>query len=255
MLSVVRRVVSGAMPASPIRPTGKDQPPQDQPPKDHGQPDSGVVSALSAWSQASGSEHAALLALSVTRLLVPVVATATQADEATGADKESEMAIPTLIGTDGRAAIIAFTGIESLKRWRPDARPVPAVAGRVWHAAITEGQSVVIDIAGPVPFVVEGARLKALAAGEVPPHPHQDPDVAATISEVIATTPGITGFTLNPPNDVTDLAVHLTVTTPDAARPAAHAAANAAAQAIAQALAPRLRRGLEVSVEITAISP
>src|SRR4029077_4910792 len=73
-------------------------------------------------------------------------------------DKDSEMVLPTLIGRDGRPAVLAFTGLDALARWRPDARPVPAEADRVWRAAVADGCAVVIDVAGPVPLAVEGTR-------------------------------------------------------------------------------------------------
>ncbi len=94
-----------------------------------------VAAALGEWARGAGGEHAALLALAGARLLVPVVAMLTRLDEQTAAEKESEMALPTLIGNDGRAAIIAFTGVEAARRWRPDARPIPVPAARVWQAA------------------------------------------------------------------------------------------------------------------------
>ena len=152
------------------------------------------------------------------------------------------MALPTLIGNDGRTAIIAFTGLEPMRCWRPDARPVATPAARVWHAAVVEGQSVVIDVAGPVPFVVEGARLAALAAGEIPPRPHEDPDVRAVIDSVVAATPGVTAYTLAAPTAGGDLAVEL--------RAAEAGPARAAAQAIAMRLAPRFRRGVELSAAL-----
>ena len=80
------------------------------------------------------------------------------------------MALPTLIGNDGRKAVIAFTGTETISRWRADARPVPVPAARLWPAVAAEqADAVVIDVAGPVPLVIEGARLAALAGGAPPP--------------------------------------------------------------------------------------
>jgi hypothetical protein len=213
-----------------------------RPPGDDGRPARHVTTALSAWQQSHGSEGDALAALSSARLLVPVVAMLTEADEQTGGEKESEMALPTLIGNDGRTAIIAFTGLEPMRCWRPDARPVAAPAARIWHAAVVEGQSVVIDVAGPVPFVVEGARLAALAAGEIPPRPHEDPDVRAVIDSVVAATPGVTAYALAAPAAGGDLAVEL--------RAAEAGPARDAAQAIAMRLAPRFRRGVEISAAV-----
>ena len=205
---------------------------------DTGLADENVTATLASYHHSVASERDALLALSQARLLVPVVAMLTELDERTGGDKESEMALPTLIGNDGRAAIIAFTGLEELQRWRPDARPVPTPASRVWHAAVAERQSVVIDVAGPVPLVIEGARLAALATGSFPPLPHDDPDVRAVVSEIVAAEPGLAGFTLTPASSAADLAVTLRM-----ASAADADSARRAAQAIAVRLAARFRRG------------
>ena len=153
-----------------------------------------------------------------------------------GAEKETEMALPTLIGNDGRKAVIAFTGTETLRRWREDARPVPVPGRSVWAAARAEADAVVIDVAGPVPLVVEGARLTALANGEPPPLPHEDPDIRAEIEAVTS------GFTLEPGGRDADL----TVTARD--RRPIHRPSSAAARRRGQIsrlrLAPRLRRGI-----------
>jgi hypothetical protein len=138
------------------------------------------------------------------------------------------MALPTLIGNDGRAAVIAFTSSETLSSWRQDARPVPVAAARLWAAALTEADAVVVDIAGPVPLVVEGARLRKLAAGEPPPPAHEDPDIRAAIAEVIA------DFTLEPGGPDADLTIGLKATDPVGTR--------ALVDQLATRLRPRLRR-------------
>jgi hypothetical protein len=234
---------------------------------DHGAADPRVAAALAAWQSGQGSEQAALTALAATRLLVPVIAVLADpaADSPAPADhdqdrdqdrdKSSEMVMPTLIGQDGRPAVLAFTGLDALARWRPDARPVPAEADRVWRAAVADGCAVVIDVAGPVPLAVEGARLAALAAGQPVPPPYDDPDVQAQVGAALTeaasaqvapagTAPAIAGFSLAPGRaDGTDLAVRLHV-----AGPGWEAAANRAAAAIAARLAGRLRRGIEVII-------
>ncbi len=63
----------------------------------------------------------------------------------------------------------------------------------------------VIDIAGPVPFAVDGARLAALAQGRPAPEPYQDPDVMALAHEALAAEPAIAGYRLLPGEDGTDL--------------------------------------------------
>jgi hypothetical protein len=142
------------------------------------------------------------------------------------------MALPTLIGNDGRTAIIAFTGTETLSRWQEGARPVPVSARQVWVAAQAEADAAVIDVAGPVPLVIEGARLRALANGQPPPLPHDDPDIHA---EVAAVTPD---FTLEVGGHGTDLAVILK--TPDMDQLRRYA------EQIAVRLSVRLRRGIEI---------
>jgi hypothetical protein len=226
---------------------------------DRGGADPRVAAALAAYVAGQGSEQAALQALAAARLLVPVIAVPAEGpkgakgDTPQHGDKNSEMVMPTLIGRDGRPAVLAFTCLDALARWRRSARPVPAEADRVWRAAVADGCAVVIDVAGPVPLAVEGARLAALAAGQPVPPPHEDPDVHAAVQAALAGEPGIAGFTLAPGRadaggrqDGTDLAITLQLTPQDAKHDAQ--AANRAAASIAARLAGRLRRGIEVSL-------
>jgi hypothetical protein len=205
--------------------------PLSRPSGDTGEADPAVTEALDAYARGTGSEHDALTAIAGTRLLVPVVAVLAETTEA-GTEKESDMALPTLIGQDGRKAVIAFTGTATLGRWRADARPVPVPAPRVCEAALAEADALVIDVAGPVPLVLEGARLRALAASQLPPAPHEDPDVR---SAVAAITPR---FTLEPGGQATDLVVVLH--TGDAEQ------ARHVAEQIALKLAGRFHRGIEI---------
>ncbi len=208
---------------------------------DDGAADPRVTAALAAYHAGQGSEQDALVMLSAARLLVPVIAVRADGSAAEG-DKNSEMVLPTLIGQDGRPAVLAFTGLGPLARWRPNARPVPAEADRVWRAAATDGCAVVIDVAGPVALAVEGARLAALAAGQPVPAAHEDGDVRAEVEAAIAAEPVIAGFSLAPSEQV-DLAVRLHLSAGDW-RPAV----NQVARSIAGRLAGRLRRGVEFSV-------
>jgi hypothetical protein len=203
-----------------------------RPAGDTGGADPAVTAVLAAYAAGGATEHAVLTAMAASRLLVPVVAVLAEAND-DGTEKETEMALPTLIGNDGRKAVIAFTGTDTVRRWRADARPVPVPAARLWPAVAAEqADAVIIDVAGPVPLVVEGARLRALAEGVPPPLPHADPDIRA---EVAAVTDDVT---LEPGGPDTDLTI--TLKTKDAAT------ARALGEAIAARLAPRLRRGLAI---------
>ena len=85
-----------------------------------------------------------------------------------------------------------------------------------------------VDIAGPVPLIVEGARLAALAAGQPPPPAHEDSDIRAVVAEVVD------DFTLEPGAPDADLLI--------AFRPVDQAHATAVANQLAARLQPRLRR-------------
>jgi hypothetical protein len=219
---------------------------------DNGAADPRVTEALAAYYAGQGSEQDALTALAAARLLVPVVAVpaddpAVKGDKAAEGDKNSQMVLPTLIGRDGRPAVLAFTGLDTLARWRPNARPVPAESDRVWRAAVADGCAVVIDVAGPVPVAVEGTRLDALAAGRPVPAAYEDGDVLAEVEAAIAAEPVVADVSVAPSHQV-DLAVRLHLSADSWAGGDWQPAVNHVAQSIAARLAGRLRRGVEVSV-------
>ncbi|GCD88886.1 SseB family protein [Nocardioides sp. LS1] len=128
-----------------------------------------VTAALAAWDADPTTYAEALAALQRTRLLVPVVAVLgeVEIDEAGLAhDKSSDMAAVLLQGADRRLALLAFTGQESLLAWNPQARPVPVTTQTAAQAALQDGAAaLVVDVAGPATFVVEGEDLEGLARG------------------------------------------------------------------------------------------
>jgi hypothetical protein len=123
------------------------------PGEDNGAPDPRLVAGLAAGD--AGVIRSALLSA---RLLVPVLA---MGEESAGA----EMAVPGLIGADGRRALPVFSGVAALAAWRSEARPVPMLGAQAVAAAQDEGYAaLVLDVAGPVSHVVETADLAVLAA-------------------------------------------------------------------------------------------
>ena len=255
-----------------------------RPAGDDGTADPRLAAVLARYAAGQESERAMLTALAGTRLLVPLVERpagqagehAADGDHGTdGCDHQltREMAFPMLIGRDGRPALLAFTSLAALAGWQPQARPVPTPAGQVWGSAVDSQCAVVIDVAGPVPVAVDGARLAALAAGEPPPDPHTDPDVRADVAAALAgaaALPGppgqpapagqagqegqaalaIAGADLAAGRDGTDLAVRLLLRPAPATEltgPQVQQAVQQAAEAIAARLAGRLRRGIEFS--------
>jgi hypothetical protein len=230
---------------------------------DDGAADPRIAAVLADYGAGRDSERAVLTALAGGRLLVPLVERPAEDGEPAdgghahddGCDHQmaTEMAFPTLIGRDGRPALLAFTSLAALVSWRPAARPVPTAAAQVWGTAVADSCAVVIDVAGPVPIAVEGARLAALAAGQPPPAPADDPDVRAEVAAALTelAAPGsamVTGAELAAGPDGTDLAVRLLITPAATQQPAViQQMVRRAAEAIAARLAIRLRRGIQFS--------
>ena len=222
---------------------------------DDGSADPGVSAALEAFATCRGGEHEALIALAASRLLIPIVAV--RADDTPGSaepqasgdsrrgEKASEMALPTLIGRDGRRAVPAFTCLDSLRRWQAGARQVPVAARQVWLAATEDSCAVVIDVAGPVPLAVEGARLAALARGDAAPLPWADPDVRQIVAAALAGRLELASFTLGPAETERDLAIKVTVAGLGAGNDVANLAEAVATEVMAS-LGSRLRRGVEI---------
>lgn len=136
-------------------------------PDDDGGADPAAAAALASFEAGALDYVAALEVLAGARLLVPVVAVLGESevgDDGLARDKSADMAAVLLTGADGRRALLAFTGTEAMRRWDPEARPVPVAARTAALAAVQEdADAVVVDLAGPVTFVVEGPALRALA--------------------------------------------------------------------------------------------
>jgi hypothetical protein len=128
-----------------------------------------LVAALTAWQHDAAAYPEALAALQRSRVLVPVVAVLGEVeydDAGLAREKDSDMATVLVQGADGRLALLAFTGTATLAAWDPQARPVPVTAQVAATSALQEGAAaLVVDLAGPVRFVVEGDDLRGLAEG------------------------------------------------------------------------------------------
>lgn len=137
--------------------------------EDDGRADPALRAALTTYAADPGRHLDVFAALQRARLLVPVVAVLgdVEVDDAgVTHDKSSDMATALLTGPDGRRALVAFCGLDSLAAWRGDARPVPVTAVLAARAAVQEGAAaLVIDVAGPTPYAVEGELLEGLARG------------------------------------------------------------------------------------------
>lgn len=157
---------------------------------DDGTCDPRLAAALAAFAEDPAAEERVIAALPGARLLVPVVAVLGEAE--TGQDglrreKSSDMAVPTIQAPDGRRALPAFTSVAALARWRADARPVAVPLGQALRAMAHEGaDTLLVDMAGPIPYELSGPALHALAAGRDRLDPLTDPLVGRAVREVVA---------------------------------------------------------------------
>lgn len=131
-----------------------------------------VEAALAAYDAdpADPATHRdALAVLQHSRLLVPVVAMVGETEvgrDGLVRDKTSDMATVLMTSRSGRTALLAFTSLAAMQRWRADARPVPVGVAAAAQAARHDGaDALLVDVGGPVMFVVERDDLQALADG------------------------------------------------------------------------------------------
>jgi hypothetical protein len=137
---------------------------------DDGTASASVTAALRAYDADPDARHRETLAvLQDARLLVPVVAVLGEVEvgeDGLARDKTSDMATVLMRGPGGRTALLAFTSMDALQAWRADARPVPVAVPAAAEAARHDGaDTLLVDVAGPVRFVVQDEDLQALAEG------------------------------------------------------------------------------------------
>ncbi|MFE6890656.1 SseB family protein [Streptomyces sp. NPDC057694] len=214
---------------------------------DDGSADPRLTEALAAWSTDRTAHGPVLEALKDARLLVPVVAVLGEVEEDENGlrrEKTSDMAVPTL-KAGNRTALPAFTSTASLALWDPEARPVAVPLHQALQAAAHEkADTVVLDLAGPVPYELTGSALYALAEGRATADPLADPAVRDAVRAAVAAQPAVARAHLGPGQADGTLALVLD----------ADADVQSAAQAVAAAIAAdetlraRLTRGLDLAL-------
>ncbi|MFH9989665.1 SseB family protein [Streptomyces luteogriseus] len=221
---------------------------------DDGSADPRLSAALAAWSADRSAVGPVLAALKDARLLVPVVAVLGETEEderGLRREKTSDMAVPTLKAGD-RTALPAFTSTDSLARWDPEARPVAVPLHQALQAAAHEkADTVVLDLAGPVPFELTGPALLALAEGRASTDPLADPVVVGAVRDAVAAEPAVVLAHLGPGQADGTLALVLD----PSAVPAEAARAVAERLAADETLRARLVRGLDLALLPAEVTP
>lgn len=144
-------------------------------------------------------------ALGDARLLVPLLAEAGELGETEDGrlvEKTQELSIVTVAGPDGRRVMPVFSSVETMRRWNPEARPIPVPAPQAALAAAQERTDLIIVDPG-TPERELGVRRPALrAVAERRPHrpAWSDPEVEAAFRTGASEEPVIR-FVLTVPGD------------------------------------------------------
>ncbi|MGP5625085.1 SseB family protein [Brachybacterium alimentarium] len=172
-------------------------------PQDEGSTPAALAEALAAHRAGEDPHRKDLVAvLAATRLLVPIMAVATEtgttAHGLTG-DNGADMAMVSITAPDGSRVLPVFTSVQALADWRRDARPVPVVAPQAAQAAVQEGcTSLLVDAATPAdaggPILLPRSVLWALAQGRDWIPPHEDPELAGVLQRIAAASDEVTGL-------------------------------------------------------------
>ncbi len=124
-----------------------------------------------------------------------------------GVEKDSHMTSVEFHSADGRRALLAFSGVDSLAEWDPKARPVARVGYAVAQSALEqELDALIVDVSGPVPTAIDGTLLALLAIG-----PNREELLDQTLDEVVSQLAELTGVSAAHWDD-TDEDVTITIT-------------------------------------------
>ena len=132
---------------------------------DDGTADPRLAAALEQYDGSAALRADTLAAFAPARLFVAITATATaQETTHTGlrAESSAEMALVSLVASDGDRAIPAFLDAAGVVGWRDGFRPVPVAGAALARAALDDGAAaVLVDPAGAA-FVVRRDELAAM---------------------------------------------------------------------------------------------
>ncbi|AND16163.1 hypothetical protein C5C18_09185 [Rathayibacter tritici] len=168
-------------------------------PQDDGSAPPALVAALASFTSGARGPEVVVDALRSSRLLIPLIARLGEDAAGVGglrADKTQELAIVTVAGPGGRTVLPVFSGVDSMRRWDPAARPVPVDGRRAALAAVAEGTEVmVLDPASEGEFAVRRPALWAIAEGAEWWPADTDPDVLAALRAGAEGEPAVASLT------------------------------------------------------------
>lgn len=134
---------------------------------DDGRAPEHLLLALKDFAAQKISADKVVDALRGSRLLIPIVANLGESGDGVHGhkvDKSAELSIVTVSSPDGQVALPAFSSVEAMQSWNPQARPVPNLARVVALAAASENSTrLVIDATSEHEFVLRRPAIAALA--------------------------------------------------------------------------------------------
>ena len=177
---------------------------------DNGEADQGLVTSIRALASGAGSTEQVVAALSVARVLIPLLAELGESGEGAHGqtvDKSADLAIVTVETPDGQDALPVFSSVAAMSIWNPTARPVPVSAQKAAIAAVQEGNTrIVLDAANETEFVVRRPALAAIAQGLAWVHPSRDQRVRQAFEDATDGIAEILSFELSDCDPLSQLA-------------------------------------------------
>ena len=169
---------------------------------DSGAEDPRLVEALAAHHGDAGRLPDVLAALHRVRVVAPVLALRGDAAGPTDrvrVDSAADIVLPVLVGAEGSRAVPVFSGLTTMARWDPAARPVPVTGRRAAAVAVAEqAEALVIDIAGPHPVTLLMPELSALGDGKGVVPAYDDDGLHHAVQLALAGLPEVVEAWLGP---------------------------------------------------------
>lgn len=148
-----------------------------------------LISAIEAFHQ-SGNASEVFNEFAKSRLLIPLLADLGESEigaHGQVVDKSADLSIVTVETPDQQTALPVFSSVETMQRWNPTARPVPASAVRVALAAASEGNTrILLDAGSPTEFAFRRAAIAAIAQEKNWAPPQLDQEVIIEFENSIA---------------------------------------------------------------------
>ncbi|MTE23168.1 SseB family protein [Microbacterium sp. ZXX196] len=169
---------------------------------DDGSADPTLHAALTGFRDGTAREEDVVDALRAARVLVPLVAEKGEegvAPSGLAVDKTQELSIVTVRAPDGRAVLPAFTSVDTLRAWNPEARPIPVAGTRAALAAAGDDTDLlVLDPTTPTEFVVRRPAIWAIAQEQPWAPPWRTPELVVAFEAAIASELAVHGVRVSP---------------------------------------------------------